>query len=156
MLYFDSIDVSEGTDVNKSRVSKECDVSHYWYFLNKGFKFQPNVCNRCHDLLMLSMNLIDIAILKIKTTDYRSVISGISKGETINIMQNIDFTGKIPKVDFNRTFLAVTSLGSALKKDENYYPKIFLNECKYIEKRVGRQVNDNFRDFSCSDESDEE
>ena len=155
MLYFDSIDVSEGTDVNKSRVSKEC-VSHYWYFLNKGFKFQPNVCNRCHDLLMLSMNLIDIAILKIKTTDYRSVISRISKGETINIMQNIDFTGKIPKVDFNRTFLAVTSLGSALKKDENYYPKIFLNECKYIEKRVGRQVNDNFRDFSCSDESDEE
>ena len=156
MLYFDSIDVSEGTDVNKSRASKEYDVSHYWYFLNKGFKFQPNVCNRCHDLLMLSMNLIDIAILKIKTTDYRSVISRISKGETINIMQNIDFTGKIPKVDFNRTFLVVTSLGSALKKDENYYPKIFLNECKYIEKRVGRQVNDNFRDFSCSDESDEE
>ena len=115
MLYFDSIDVSEGTDVNKSSVSKECDVCHYWYFLNK-------VCHTCHDLLMLSVNLSDIAILKIKTTDYGSVISRISKGETINIMQNIDFMGKIPKVDFNRTFLAVISLGSALKKDGNYYP----------------------------------
>ena len=26
-------------------------------FLNKGFKFEPNVCSRCHDLLMMSMNL---------------------------------------------------------------------------------------------------
>ena len=37
-----------------------------WYFLNYSFKFQPNVCNRYHDLLMISMNLNDIAILKIK------------------------------------------------------------------------------------------
>ena len=48
MLYFDRIDVSEGTDVRS--VSKECDICHYWYFLNFSFKFQPNVCNRCHDL----------------------------------------------------------------------------------------------------------
>ena len=39
---------------------------HYGYFLNKGFKFQSNVCYRCHDLLMKSMNLSDIAILNIK------------------------------------------------------------------------------------------
>ena len=32
------------------------------YFLNKGFKLQPNVCNRCHDLLMMSLNLSDITI----------------------------------------------------------------------------------------------
>ena len=29
MLYFDRIDVSEGTDVNKTSASKECDVFHY-------------------------------------------------------------------------------------------------------------------------------
>ena len=62
MAYFDRIDVSEGIDVNKTRESKECDICHYWYFLNKGFKFQPNFCNRCRDLLMISMNLSDIAI----------------------------------------------------------------------------------------------
>ena len=37
MLYFDKIDVSEGIDVNKTSASKECDICHYWYFLNKGF-----------------------------------------------------------------------------------------------------------------------
>ena len=66
MLYFDRIDVSEGIDVNKTNASKECDICHYWYFLNYSFKFQSNVCNRCHDLLMMSMNLSDIAILNIK------------------------------------------------------------------------------------------
>ena len=62
MLFFDRADVSKETDVNKTIESKECKVCHYWYFSRKGFKFQQNVCNRCHDLLMMSMNLSDIAI----------------------------------------------------------------------------------------------
>ena len=49
MLYYERIDVSEGIDVNKTSVSKECDVSHYWYFLDYNFNFQPNVCNSCHE-----------------------------------------------------------------------------------------------------------
>ena len=57
MLYYDRIDVSEGIDVNKTSVSKECDICHYWYFLNYSFKFKPNVCNRYHDLLMMSSTL---------------------------------------------------------------------------------------------------
>ena len=65
MLYVDRIDVSEGIDVNKKSASKECDICHYWYFLNWSFKFQPNVCNRCHGLLMMSLILSDIAILNI-------------------------------------------------------------------------------------------
>ena len=59
-------------------------------FLNKGLKFQPNICNECHDLLIVSMNLSDIAILNIKTTEYCCIISGISKSETIGLMQNIN------------------------------------------------------------------
>ena len=54
MLYFDRIKVSEGNDVNKTSASKEYSICHYWYFLKYSFKFQPNVCNRCHDLLMMS------------------------------------------------------------------------------------------------------
>ena len=38
---------------------------------------------------------------------------------------------KIPNVDSNHTCLAVINLDSALKKDENYYPRVFLRECKY-------------------------
>ena len=63
MLYFDRNDYSQGTDVNKTSASKECDIFHYWYFLNFSFKFSPNVCNRCHDLLIMSMNLSNISIL---------------------------------------------------------------------------------------------
>ena len=62
MLYFDRINVSEKTDVNKTSVSNEYDNCHYLSFLNKGFKFQPNVCNKCHDLLMMSMNFSDTVI----------------------------------------------------------------------------------------------
>ena len=43
MLYHDRIDVSEGIDVNKASSTKECDICHYWFFLNYGFTFQPNV-----------------------------------------------------------------------------------------------------------------
>ena len=79
VLYFDRIDVSEGIDVNKASASKECDICHYWYFLNYSFKFQPNVCNRCHDLLMMSMNLGNIAIWDIKGSVYCYIISLFSK-----------------------------------------------------------------------------
>ena len=60
MIHYDRIYISEGTDVNKTSASRESDVCHYWYFLD--FKFQPNVCNNCYDLLMMSANLSDIAI----------------------------------------------------------------------------------------------
>ena len=63
-------------------------------FLNNGFKFQPNVCNRCHNLLVMSMKLSDSAILSIKSVDYCCINSEISKIEAINLTQNIDLTEK--------------------------------------------------------------
>ena len=82
MLYYDRIDVSEGIDVNKTSKSKECDICHYWFFLNKRFKFQSYVCNRCHDLLMMSISLTDTAVLKIGNAGYRCIINGISKSKS--------------------------------------------------------------------------
>ena len=73
MLYFEIILVSEGIDVHKTSASNECDICHFWYFLNSSFKCQLNVYNRCHDLLMMSMNLTDVAILSIKGYDYRCI-----------------------------------------------------------------------------------
>ena len=57
----------------------QCDICHCWYFLNYSFKFQSNVCNRCCDLLMMSINVSDIATLNIKGSDYCCIISLISK-----------------------------------------------------------------------------
>ena len=40
---------------------------------------------------------------------------------------------KVSKTDSNPICLAVISLDSALKKDDNYYLQVFLKECKYID-----------------------
>ena len=78
-----------GIDVNKTSKLKECGICHYWYFLNKSFKFQPNICNRCHDLLKMSMKLV---ILNIKSSDYCCSISGVSKklGHQPNAKHQLD------------------------------------------------------------------
>ena len=45
-------------------------------------------------------------------------------------------------MDSNLTCLTEISFDSALKKYANYYPQVFLKECKYIEKKVIRHIND--------------
>ena len=69
MLYYDRTDLSVGTDVAKSNNSIECIICHYWYF-NHGFKFHNSVCNGCHDLTMLCLNISNIAIITVKGVDY--------------------------------------------------------------------------------------
>ena len=63
-------------------------------FLNKGFKYQLFPSNRCPDLLIVSMKFSNIYILNIQNDDYHCIISGISKSETIKLLQNIDLTKK--------------------------------------------------------------
>ena len=60
MPYFDRTNDSEGIYINNTSTSKKCDICHYWYFLDKVFKFQTDVCNGCHDVFMMSMNLRDL------------------------------------------------------------------------------------------------
>ena len=78
MLYFNRI------DVNKTSVSKECDICHVIF---------DNVCKRCHDLLM-SMSLSAITFLNIKDSDYRCILSSITKNKVTNQRQSVDLTEK--------------------------------------------------------------
>ena len=48
---YDRMDVSEEIDVHKTNASKECGICHYWYFLDKGFKYGLYLCNGCHHLM---------------------------------------------------------------------------------------------------------
>ena len=82
MLYYDRIYISKEIDLAKSNNSKECMICHYWFF-NHGFNFQDHVCNGCHDLTMLSINISDI-----KNVDYRCIIHNICKPEAINLLKN--------------------------------------------------------------------
>ena len=68
MPQYQKIDVSEGIYVNKTSESKECELCHYWFFKDVGFKFEGHVCNGCHDLLTMAHLLKNIAILSSKGT----------------------------------------------------------------------------------------
>ena len=66
MLYCDRVDVSEVIVISKTSASIECDISHYWYFLDKGFKFQRYSFNRCYDALIVYVNLKRYCYFKYK------------------------------------------------------------------------------------------
>ena len=50
MLEYTKIDISEGINVNKTNLSKECDICNYWYFKDISFKYEKYLCNSCYDL----------------------------------------------------------------------------------------------------------
>ena len=53
------------------------------------------------------------------------------------------YDNKNRKLDSRYTCLAVISFDSTLKKDDHCYPPVFLEMCKYIEKKVIRHIIDN-------------
>ena len=81
MLRYQKIDVSEGIDINKTGASKECELCHYWFFKDIGFKFEDHVSNKCHDLLMIAYSLKFIAKLDAEEATFRCILMGISKNE---------------------------------------------------------------------------
>ena len=88
MLQYQKTDVSEGIDVNKTRVSKEYELCHYQFFKDVGFKFEEHVCNGFHDLLTMSYSLKNIAILSAKGTTFRSLLMGINKNKALKRLNN--------------------------------------------------------------------
>ena len=102
MLEYDRIDISEGIDTNKTSASKEYNICHYWYFLDKNFNYDPNLCNGCHDLMQKgchdlmqkAMSFKNVAIVSIKGNDYRIHFCYISKNDAITLMTNSNLNDK--------------------------------------------------------------
>ena len=88
MMQYNKINVSEGIDVNKTSASKECELCHYWFFKDIGFKFEEHVCNKCHDLLTMTNSLKDIEILSANGATFRCILMGISKNEALKRLNN--------------------------------------------------------------------
>ena len=91
---YQKIDISEGIDVNKTSASKECELCHYWFFKDIGFKFEEHVCNKCHDLLTIAYYLKDIAILNANGNTYRCILMGISENEGLKRLNDSVTYGK--------------------------------------------------------------
>ena len=66
MLEYDKDDISEGIDVNKTNLSKDCDICHYWYFKDIGCKYEPYLCNECHNLMQKATSFNNIATVYVK------------------------------------------------------------------------------------------
>ena len=94
MLGYDRINISEGINVNKTNAIKECDLRHYWYFKDIGFKHDLFLCNGCHALMQKAINFNDVVIASIKGNNYRIHFWQISKNDAINVMKNSNLNEK--------------------------------------------------------------
>ena len=94
MLEYGRIDILKGIDVNKTNMSKECDICQYWYFKDIGFKCKPYVCNGCHDLMQKAMSFNNVAILYVKRNAYRIHFWYMSVDDAINIMNGSNLVDK--------------------------------------------------------------
>ena len=63
-------------------------ICHYWYFKDIGYKYEPHVCNKCHDLLVVVYDLQNFMTLNIKGVDYRCYIFNMSKTDVIKLLNN--------------------------------------------------------------------
>ena len=98
MLYYDRIDISKGIDLAESNSSMIC---RYWFF-NHVFKFQDPLCNGCHDLTMLSINISNIATITVKNVDYIISVLFITLGNLKQLIyQKILF---LKVVDINNKY----------------------------------------------------
>ena len=88
MLRYQKMDVSEVIDINKTSASKECELCHYWFFKDIGFKFEEHICNKFHDLLTMAYSLKNIAILNANGATFRCILIGISKNEGLKRSNN--------------------------------------------------------------------
>ena len=95
MIEYDRIDISEGTDINKTNVSKECKICHYWYFKDIGFKYELYICNGCHGLMQQAISFNDVAIVYVKGSACRIRFCNMSKDDAISIMNNSNLVDKI-------------------------------------------------------------
>ena len=85
---------SEEIDVNKTNASKKCDIFHYSYFKDIGFKYEPQLCNGCHDLMQEAMSFDDVAIIYVKGSTYKIHFWYMSKDDTISIMNSSNLVDK--------------------------------------------------------------
>ena len=88
MLEYYRIDISDGIETNNANASRECEFCHYWYFLDKNFKYEAYCCNDCHDRMKKTMNFNDVAIVSIKGNYYRIHFWYMGKDNATRIMSS--------------------------------------------------------------------
>ena len=79
--------MSKVSDIAKSNNSKEIFIGHYRLF-NHELEFEDSIYNDSHYLLMLYLNIGDIAIFTVIGADNCYIIYEISKFEAIHLLNS--------------------------------------------------------------------
>ena len=94
MLEYDRIDISEGIDIKKCKeTSRECSLCKFCYFLDKNFKYGPNLCDGCYDMFMKAVSMQNLAIIDHNGNHYRVFVFMSKKNES-NLIKNAVIMGE--------------------------------------------------------------
>ena len=69
-------------------------------FFKKSFKYEPYLCNVCHDLMQKALNFSDAAIVSMKESDYKTHFWYMGKDSAIKIIKKYDFLKKFTVINF--------------------------------------------------------
>ena len=95
MLKYYKIDITEGTDLNKTIKSRKCMFCHYWYYLNKNFSYGSFTCDGCCNIVQESTDFKNITIIYTKNNSYRVYFKDISKHKAKKLMNKFNLVGKM-------------------------------------------------------------
>ena len=62
--------------------------------LGNGFKYEPHLCNGCHDLMQKAVSFNDVTIVSVKGNDFRIHFWYMSNNVAINIMKRSNLNEK--------------------------------------------------------------
>ena len=145
MLEYNRIDISEGIDVKKLNLIKECELCHYWFF-----KYEPYLCNGCHDLIQNDMGFNSVAIAYVKGNAYRIHFWYMSKDDAINIINGSNLVDKRGVLHIFLLYIKMSE--SAYLTYHRRNRDVILNRAKdYYEndkQRLREQARDKYRNLS--------
>ena len=110
----------------KKKLSKECNICHYWYFKDVGFKYEPYLCNGSYDIMQKAISFNNVAIVYVKASAYRINYWYMSKDDAINIMNGTNLVRV-----FYQFFLLYIKMSEST--DLTYYQRnkdLILNKAK--------------------------
>ena len=91
----EGIDITEEADVvcTNAESSKQCGICHFYFFKNRNFNYQPNVCNECHGAALRAQSITDLKIITTTKGTFR-VVSNISYDEIVCLLETSDLYEK--------------------------------------------------------------
>ena len=94
MLEYDRIDISEGIDINQfEETSRKCSLCKFYYFLDKNFKYGPNLCDGCY-MSMKAVSMQNLTIINHNGNYYRVISAFMTKKDAYNLIKNAIIMGE--------------------------------------------------------------